>query len=234
MKCPKRKSSGKVDCLFTASFPVRTTAFIKPETIQFILRFLFLTNNSIGDDLYDWLGQSNEVIYYTEKISPDDISKILPDYVISYSYRHIIRKEILDILPGRFLNLHVFLLPFNRGADPNAWSFLEGTPKGVTIHLIDPGVDTGPIIAQKEISFDDEQTLAQTYILLHKEIQNLFKENWEKFCNSQINPKPQVGEGSFHFSKEFAAIREKLFLNDGWNVTIAKLQARHQALKIES
>ncbi len=52
------------------------------------------------------------------------------------------------------INLHISFLPWNRGAHPNFWSFYDDTPKGVTIHLIDEGIDTGAIIYQKEITFD--------------------------------------------------------------------------------
>ena len=59
------------------------------------------------------------------------------------------------------------------------WSFLEDTPKGVTIHYIDEGIDTGDIIVQKEVFIDeDKETLKSSYEILNKEIQALFKENW--------------------------------------------------------
>ena len=100
-------------------------------------------------------------------------------FAVSYRYRSIIKKPIIDFLRGRIINLHISLLPFNRGADPNLWSFLENTPKGVTIHYVDSGLDTGDIIAQKEIDFDVEtETLATTYDKLNTEIIHLFEEHW--------------------------------------------------------
>ena len=38
--------------------------------------------------------------------------------------------------------MHISYLPFNRGAHPNYWSFKDNSPKGVTIHFIDNGIDT--------------------------------------------------------------------------------------------
>ena len=49
------------------------------------------------------------------------------------------------------------------GQDPNLWSFIEDTPKGVTIHEIDEGIDTGDIIFQKEIVLNSNETLASSY-----------------------------------------------------------------------
>jgi methionyl-tRNA formyltransferase len=51
------------------------------------------------------------------------------------------------------LNLHISLLPLNRGAHPAAWAIREGTKHGVTIHKIDSGLDTGEIVYQEEIDY---------------------------------------------------------------------------------
>ena len=76
------------------------------------------------------------------------------------------------------INLHISYLPFNRGAHPNFWSFVDNSPKGVTIHEIDEGLDTGPIIHQKKLSFNikkkESDTFFKTYKILNNEIQKLF------------------------------------------------------------
>lgn len=68
------------------------------------------------------------------------------------------------------------LVPF--GSDPNFWSFIEKIPKGVTIHYLDAGVDTGNIIVQERVQFNENQEmLASSYQKLHITIQQLFKRN---------------------------------------------------------
>jgi len=42
-------------------------------------------------------------------------------------------------------------LPYNKGSHPNFWSFIENSPKGVSIHEIDEGIDTGKLIASKKL-----------------------------------------------------------------------------------
>jgi len=117
-----------------------------------------------------------------EKESPIDVQffkETRIDFVISYGYRHIIKPELLHSMSARVINLHISYLPWNRGADPNLWSFLEDTPKGVTIHYVDEGIDTGDIINQKELFFEPEShTLATTYEQLQKEMIGLFKRTW--------------------------------------------------------
>ena len=89
-------------------------------------------------------------------------------------------------------------MPWNKGADPNIWSILENTPKGVTIHLIDEGIDTGKILCQKEIEFDDDDTLKTSYYKLLDGMVLLFKSNWEKIILNEITPREQKGIGSYH------------------------------------
>lgn len=195
------------------------------------MKILFLTNNEASSPLVEWLGEREFVKVWREKLAPDDIRAMDPDWVVSYSYRHIIKQEVLDTLPDRFVNLHVALLPFNRGADPNAWSILEGTPKGVTIHIVDSGIDTGPILFQKEVRFDDDKdTLGGSYDLLQEEIQDLFMTNWDAIRSASAIPVQQLSTGTYHHSREFAAIKDSLLGTEGWGVNIAVFKDRYRRL----
>lgn len=117
------------------------------------------------------------------------------------------------------INLHISYLPWNRGSDPNLWSFIDNTKKGVSIHYMDKGLDTGDIIAQKEIEFDIyNETFSSSYERLHLEIQKLFKEIWNDVKIKNINPKKQAKKGSYHSSID-KNIYFKSF-NFDWNTKI--------------
>ena len=122
------------------------------------------------------------------------------------------------------MNLHISLLPWNRGADPNLWSFLKDTPKGITIHYIDSGVDTGDILLQKEFDFNlEEDTLKTTYDFLNKEIIRLFKNNYKKIFHNLIKPQKQnLFSGSVQKLKD--KVKYKKFLKNGWNTKINKIK----------
>jgi folate-dependent phosphoribosylglycinamide formyltransferase PurN len=131
------------------------------------------------------------------------------DLIISYGYKHILNKEVIESSSAPIINLHISYLPWNRGAHPNFWSFFDGTPSGVTIHLIDQGLDTGPIIYQKLISFDsNENTFLQTYKRLNIEIEKLFIDNIEKIISKNFSVFPQLKIGTYHrisdLPKEFS------------------------------
>jgi methionyl-tRNA formyltransferase len=105
--------------------------------------------------------------------------KCEPDFIVSYGYRHIIKEPILSKYENRIINIHIGLLPWNRGADPNFWSWFDNTPKGVTIHEIDAGLDTGRILTQTEMGWATNQdTLRTTHETLLNLGAEMFNEWW--------------------------------------------------------
>lgn len=122
---------------------------------------------------------------------------------LSYRYRHMLPQDILDLFGGRFINLHLSLLPWNRGSDPHLWSFLEDTPKGVTIHRIDAGLDTGDILLQEEVHFDEVgETLATTYAALSGRIERLFLNHAPALLAGSVPARKQPAGGSRHQSRD--------------------------------
>ena len=125
------------------------------------------------------------------------------DLVVSFGYRHVIKQSIIEGLNCPVFNLHISYLPYNRGAHPNFWSFADNTPSGVSIHLVDKGVDTGPIVYQKIVTFAEiEKTFSQTYTTLIREIETLFINNLDDLLRGSWTAKPQIGKGSHHFFKD--------------------------------
>lgn len=174
--------------------------------------------------LITWLREQGEqVIQSADKLSVQAVANQGFSFLVSYGYRYILRKDILDIFPNKAINLHISYLPWNRGVDPNFWSFIEDTHKGVTIHYLDEGVDTGDIIAQNEIEFDSErETLATSYEKLQAAIQDLFRQNWLSIKSGNCQRQKQVSGGSTHKVKD----KECLYhlLTDGWNTPVSVLE----------
>jgi len=175
--------------------------------------------------VFIWLQKNGENVLSTvDKITVEYVLENGFNFLISYGYSFILRKEILDLFPNRAINMHISYLPYNRGADPNFWSFIEGTPKGVTIHYLDEGVDTGDIIVQKEVYFDslNTETLASTYQKLQVEIQNLFFQYWHLIKSQKCNRTPQVGTWTTHKVKDKKHLLH-LMEKDGWNTKLSVL-----------
>lgn len=176
--------------------------------------------------LLKWLKNRGELVIQTEKtISPETIDVEKIGFLISYGYRHIIRKEILDLFPSRVINLHISYLPWNRGADPNLWSIVDSTPKGVTIHYVDEGLDTGDIIVQKRVCFDlEKETLATSYAKLQSSIQELFRENWSSIKNISCPRIKQIGAGSYHKKCDKEELPYSLI--EDWSIPLSELEKK--------
>lgn len=85
-----------------------------------------------------------------------------PDVAVVAAYGQILPASLLDIPIHGFINVHASLLPRWRGAAPVQAAILHGdTVTGVTIMKMDPGMDTGPIISQSELSIEDEETAGE-------------------------------------------------------------------------
>lgn len=192
------------------------------------MKILFLTNNNISTPLINFLKkQDEEIMVYSDKINFDFIKALMPYIIISYNYKFIIKKDVIDLIKNKIINLHISLLPWNRGAHPNLWSFLENTPKGVSIHLIDEGVDTGPILLQKEVFFDEtRETLESSYLTLHEDIHNLFKSNWCELRQNNIIPALQKEVGTFHYKKDFEKI-SSILGKKSWKIQIRELKENY-------
>ncbi len=186
------------------------------------MKILFLGN--LDSPLILYLKKIGEQVIITDKqFDMAFLNKNSPEFLVSYNYKYIIKQEIIDFFKGKAINLHIAFLPWNKGSDPNFWSFIEGTPKGVSIHYLDAGVDTGPIIAQKEVIFFDEEkeTLRTTYDKLHIEIQALFIRHWQKMrtgiCKGRIQPKG----GTYHRRVDKEPFQ--FLFKDGWDTPISVL-----------
>jgi methionyl-tRNA formyltransferase len=82
------------------------------------------------------------------------------DYVVLVSYAPLIDTALAKT--GKFLNIHYALLPKYRGMHPLQWALINGeTCIGFTLHVVDEGVDTGPIIFQDSILFSPQATYSE-------------------------------------------------------------------------
>ena len=165
---------------------------------------LFLGYKKNQTSLINFLKKKNFRIKNYQKIPPLEIFK-QSDFILSFGFRKIISGNIIKKLKKPIFNIHLSYLPFNRGAHPNFWSFIENTPAGVSIHKIDNGIDTGNIILRKKINFNINlnkfSTFKKTYNYLFLEAENLFKNNFNKIYNKKYKKISTNNKGTFHYIK---------------------------------
>jgi methionyl-tRNA formyltransferase len=137
------------------------------------------------------------------------IAELKPDIGISVFFGYLLSEGSLRVMLKGCLNLHPALLPYNRGAHPNVWSIVEGTPAGATMHYVDRGVDTGDIVSQKQVSVDPVDTGESLYRKLERACLDLFEEVWPLVRAGRAPRTPQSNqEGSHHRTRDLARIDE--------------------------
>ncbi|MBO5154864.1 MAG: formyl transferase [Eubacterium sp.] len=188
-----------------------------------------MTNNENALPLFQWISEKTSCICCENLITLDFVSKIKPKLIISYNYNYIIPQDIIDYMHGSIINMHISLLPWNRGFSPNLWSFLDNTPKGVTIHKISVGLDKGELIWQREMFFNaQKETLESTYNKLNEEIVKLFKEHWEEIISGSYKTKEQIGQGSYHSKKQLEQLQEQIPFE--WSDCVADVVQKYKKL----
>lgn len=131
-----------------------------------------------------------------ERIKSDDAHDILrnwrPDVTVVAAYGQILPESILDIPRSGSVNIHASLLPRWRGAAPVQAAILHGDEiTGVTLMQMDPGLDTGPIIASREIKIPPDATGGRLTDQLALLGARLLGEALPGYVRGEITPYPQ-------------------------------------------
>ncbi len=118
----------------------------------------------------------------------------------------ILKKPLIDVPKNGFVNTHPSLLPYNRGKNYKFWAIVERNPFGVSLHRVNSGIDTGEVIAQKEIDYDWTDSGETLYEKAQEKMVALFRQTYPALRTGVFESRPQVlGEGSFHAASELDA-----------------------------
>lgn len=139
--------------------------------------------------------KNNIPVFEPDKFDESTVNKLTelnPDIAIVAAYGKILPENVLGIPPHGTINVHASLLPKYRGASPIQNVLLNGEEKtGITIMLMDRGVDTGEIISQAEISIepaDTTKSLTDKLAILGSE---LLIKTLPDYVDGKIKPKKQ-------------------------------------------
>ena len=128
-----------------------------------------------------------------EKINSEEeldyLKKSNPDVIVVVAYGKILPKKILSIQNIHFINIHASLLPKWRGAAPIQRCLEAGEKEtGTTAMLMEPGLDSGPILLQKKLKILKEDDASS----IHKKLSNLTAKcllsATKKYCLGEIKP----------------------------------------------
>jgi methionyl-tRNA formyltransferase len=122
----------------------------------------------------------------------DHLAGWQPEVIVVAAFGQILRPPVLELPPCGSLNVHPSLLPRYRGAAPVSAAILAGEAvTGVTIMLMDEGMDTGPILAQTECALGPDDTTASLSAMLADAGAQLLIETVAGWLAGEIEAQPQ-------------------------------------------
>lgn len=152
-----------------------------------------------------------------------------PDVIIVTAFGQILRKSVLKLPRFGCINVHASLLPRWRGAAPIQASILHGDPiTGATIMVMDPGVDTGPILAQQSMDIRSDDTAGTLGTRLAEAGAELLIQTLPGYLEGRILPQPQdesqatyapmlsKEEGLLDFNQPAAALERRVRAFQPW------------------
>ncbi len=174
---------------------VKVAKSIRESQDEILMLFLHQPEKqSCVDELIAETGLASDKIHVFDKEKSSHYGKLLEkldlDFIITIYWAHLIKAEIFT-QARHTVNFHISPLPINRGWYPHVHSFIDGSPFGVSLHVIEEGADTGPIWAQTIVEADETDTAGEIYKKLEESILQLFIANWQKIKSGEIEAKAQ-------------------------------------------
>ena len=155
----------------------------------------------------------------------EKLASLQPDLIVVAAFGYILPTAVLSLPRFGCLNVHPSLLPRHRGPSPVASSLLYGDEfTGVTIMLMDSGMDTGPIIAQEKVSISFMDTTGSLSSRLADVGARLLLETLPNWLAGKLEPQAQ-DESQATYSKLITAEDAEI----DWHLSAVELWRRVRA-----
>lgn len=156
----------------------------------------------------------------------EQLASFRPDVIAVAAFGQILPESVLAIPAHGTLNIHPSLLPKFRGASPVASAILHGDEfAGVSLMLLDKGMDTGPVLARAQISISPQDTTGSLTDKLSGVGAQLLLEVLPRWMKGEIDPHPQ-DEAQATYTKRF----DKGDGEINWTLPAVELGRRVRAL----
>jgi len=156
----------------------------------------------------------------------DQLQTLHADIGVVVAYGKIIPPAILQLFPKGIVNLHPSLLPKYRGPSPIQSAILAGDKEtGISIMLLDEGMDTGPLLDQLRWPLADDITAQDLTTLAAKQGADFLIATLKQYVSGKLSPQPQPSDG--------ASISQMLTRENGqidWSKTAIEIDRQQRAL----
>ncbi|MBE9501983.1 MAG: methionyl-tRNA formyltransferase [Chloroflexi bacterium] len=129
---------------------------------------------------------------FKEPVVMESLSRLRPDVIVVAALGIILPPEVLALPPFGCINLHPSLLPRHRGPSPMQGAILAGDEwTGVSIMLMEEGVDSGPILSQRRVAIEPQDTTESLTKKLAPIAAQLLEETLPLWLSRSLAPQPQ-------------------------------------------
>ena len=146
-----------------------------------------------------------DILEPTTLRSPEEAERLRaldPTVIVTAAYGLILPRAVLDIPRRGTLNVHPSLLPRHRGPAPVSSTLLAGDESaGVSIFLLDEGVDTGPLLARRVVPIRSGETAGELTDRLAQFGASLLVETLPGWIEGDVTPQPQDHDGATRSAK---------------------------------
>ncbi len=154
-----------------------------------------------------------------------ELAALEPDVIVVAAYGKLLPPAVLSLAPHGCLNLHPSLLPRHRGPSPVASAILEGDEvTGTSLMLLDEGMDTGPVVARRELRLEGKETAGQLTKQLFELGADLLRQNLHRWVAGELKAEPQ--------NDAVATLTRRLERSDGradWHLNAEELARQCRA-----
>lgn len=179
--------------LLNYKFPI--TAIIIEHKSKRAERIRYIRYNDYDPKPFDEIIKGHQIkVYYVENHNDDETLSLLntykPDYIVLGGTR-ILKDHIIQTAKSGVLNSHPALLPQYQGLDCVSWAILNGDHVGATVHMVDMGIDSGPIVLQEVVDYSDCANLGDVRVKVMKKCAELVVKSLIGLEFSSLKPIPQ-------------------------------------------
>jgi phosphoribosylglycinamide formyltransferase-1 len=155
-----------LDAITAGTLQAKIAIVLSDNPDAFILKRA--ANHGIPNAVIDCAGHKSKFPDFVQAQTAETLKRAGVDLVCLAGFMRLVKAPLLDAFPSKILNIHPSLLPAFPGVA--AWSqavAAKAKETGVTVHLVDSGMDTGPVILQEKLDILPDETADA----LHKRLQ---------------------------------------------------------------
>jgi methionyl-tRNA formyltransferase len=166
----------------------------------------------LGDELIAASGLPPELVFNGGNLRESGTIEALrgqgADIGFSAMFGYILKPELLELFPRGVVNVHPGYLPYNRGRNAQIWGIVDGTPVGATLHYMDDGIDTGPIIERLQVTAEPWDTGESLRSKLEQACIDVARAGWARVKSGDAATPQDPDAGSLHRLRDVDGISE--------------------------